>query len=199
MSRLRSVLRALRVDVLRLPRDHLPMGCHLHIRSLLGLLVFLAMLLARPDLATSPPDLPTLELLAQVVFLEAEGESELGQLAVAWVVRNRVDRKAWSSTDEASDALGDVLLQPLAFSCLNPSEARRRLARLGNASRVAWERAWEAASAAWWRLEDDPTDGADHYLNEELTKKIRGGSLPSWFDPKKVTARIGRHTFLRLR
>lgn len=43
----------------------------------------------------------------------------------------------------------------------------------------------------------DITNGADHFLNLELTKS-QSGKIPSWYDPKKVTGKIGRTTFLKL-
>ena len=45
----------------------------------------------------------------------------------------------------------------------------------------------------------DVTDGADHFLNINLTKaQSKSYSLPSWFDKNKVTVVIGNHTFLKL-
>jgi hypothetical protein len=46
---------------------------------------------------------------------------------------------------------------------------------------------------------EDLSKNADHYLNVELTKRLRGGTLPSWVDLSKVTVVIGNHTFLNLR
>ena len=43
----------------------------------------------------------------------------------------------------------------------------------------------------------DLTNGADHFLNLELTKS-QNGNVPSWYDPKKVTAKVGKTTFLKL-
>lgn len=46
----------------------------------------------------------------------------------------------------------------------------------------------------------DITNGADHFLNINLTKAQSSTSnLPSWFDKKKVTVVIGNHTFLNLK
>ena len=43
----------------------------------------------------------------------------------------------------------------------------------------------------------DPTGGADHYLNPELTKQMRGGSVPQWAaNWASAGQRIGRHVFL---
>lgn len=45
----------------------------------------------------------------------------------------------------------------------------------------------------------DITNGADHFLNVNLTKaQSNKSSLPKWFDSKKVTVTIGNHTFLKL-
>lgn len=44
----------------------------------------------------------------------------------------------------------------------------------------------------------DLTNGADHFLNLELTKS-QTGKVPSWYDPKKVTTKIGKTTFLNLK
>lgn len=41
----------------------------------------------------------------------------------------------------------------------------------------------------------DPTFGATHYLNIELTKKQNGGKLPAWVGKLKHTATIGQHDF----
>lgn len=135
-----------------------------------------------------------LTLLAATVFLEAEGEPVPGPLAVAWVVRNRGDIHHAILGPEGR-AFGDD--RPWeAFSCWNDDYKPIATVRLSRALTPAW--AWEAAAAALWRLLPDPTGGANHYLNVELTKKIRGGSLPKWFNPAKITVVIGHHTFLKL-
>lgn len=43
----------------------------------------------------------------------------------------------------------------------------------------------------------DITGGADHFDNIELTKSV-SGNYPSWYDPKRVTKKIGNVTFLKL-
>jgi len=143
---------------------------------------------------------PSMMLYAATVFLEAEGEPEPGQVAVAWVIRTRMDQQRASprlvilGVDELA---GDDGKPYEAFSCWNDDyvEARRR--RLLQPEPNAWETAWRAASAAYWRLIPDPTHGASFYLNEELTRQIRPDhQLPSWFKRENVRCKIGRHTFL---
>jgi spore germination cell wall hydrolase CwlJ-like protein len=140
-----------------------------------------------------------LTLLAATVFLEAEGEPPEGQLGVAWVVRNRVDR--WRQDWH------DVILAPWQFSCWNPSERPRALARLGQATPQVSESCWRAAAGAIWRLLPTPVEDATHYLNVTLTRAGRPRrDLPKWAaDPSdptrvnsaKVVCVLGRHTFLR--
>lgn len=145
-----------------------------------------------------PGDWDELTLGAATVFLETEGEPWLGQLAVAHVIGNRM-------AVDAKDAKA-VILGPdrhayddghayEVFSCWNDDYRARAHARLAAAGAIEW--AWRAAAAGLWSLGDDPSRGAYFYLNEAATKAGRGGTLPSWFDEKRVTCRIGRHAFLR--
>lgn len=152
----------------------------------------------RFPLTTPPEEWDDLSLLAGIIYLEAEGEPAEGKVGVGWVARNRADR--WRKHLRA------VLLQPAQFSCLNPEYRARAEARLASAAGEALEQSWRAAAGALWKLLPDPTDGATHYLNVEATKAGRkDGTLPAWAadpaDPTrvnaaKVTAVLGRHTFL---
>ena len=154
---------------------------------------------------TEPGTWSGLALTAATIFLEGEGEPDEGRLAIAWVIRNRADR-----LPAELDVAHRVILGPdkvaegdnrafEPFSCFNDDYRAQRVKRLTAPAAGVWELCWRAAAGAWWRLLPDPTHAALHYLNVELTRKIRpDGGLPKWFDPGKVTATIGRHTFLRL-
>jgi hypothetical protein len=148
------------------------------------------MLFPSPPQVIDPRDWPEMELLAATVLLEAEGEGPDGRLAVAWVVRHRMDRRHLG--------IAEVVTQPWQFSCWNDDYVGMRKARLRAPDPDMWEDCWRAACGAYWRILDDPTGGADHYLNEALTRSQRGGSLPGWYDARRVTARIAQHTFLKL-
>lgn len=131
-------------------------------------------------------DLP---LMAVTVFLEAESEPDEGKAGVAWVIRNR--------TDYGKRRLREVIVAPWQFSCWNEDYRKQRTARLIAPDPEQWDRSWRAACGAYWRLIADPTGGATHYLNVELTRQIRPGhDLPDWYRADQVTARIGRHEFL---
>lgn len=161
-----------------------------------------------PLLQSDPGDWDALTLLAATVFLEAGGEPQEGKLAVAWVVRNRVD--AWHLL------VHQVILGPDGrawhdgkpyepFSCFNDSDRVPSEKRLAAADPITSEACWQAAASGFWRLQPDPTARALFYLNPELTRQLRGGTFPEWAaDPHdkhqlnaaKVTSRIGRHVFL---
>lgn len=157
-------------------------------------------LVAALPLDLDPGEWPELTLAAATVFLEAESEPEIGQLAVAWVIRNLMDaggvsaRFAILSRDGRAQGDGKPFE---TFSVWNDDYVTTSRQRLATAGATPWERAWRCACAAYWKLLPDPTGGARFYLNVELTKKIRGGTLPAWFDPKRVTVTINAHTFLR--
>jgi len=122
--------------------------------------------------------------LVWTVVQEASGEPFEGQLAVAYAILNR------------GGSVTDTIFRSYQFSSWNTDSPTRM--NLDIISNSALMECYKASVAAYFKLIPDPSKGATHYLNEEVTRKMRGGTLPSWFDESKVTARIGRHTFLRL-
>lgn len=134
-------------------------------------------------------DLIDTVLAALTIAQEAGGEPRSGKLGVAFVLA--VNRPA------GGKSISDTIFQPWHFSCWNTDSPTRM--NIDQISDALFAECWNCVNAAVHGLEPDPTKGANHYLNEELTKRIRpNGDLPSWFDHAKVTARIGLHTFLKL-
>ncbi len=128
-------------------------------------------------------------LLAVTIAMEAGGESDDGKRCVAFVVVNRARA--------SGESISDVIFKKFQFSCWN-TDAPTRM-NLDTMDEGTFAASYAAAVSAYFGLVSDPTGGATHYLNEELTRKIRGdGTLPKWFDPARVTRRVERHTFLRL-
>ena len=128
-------------------------------------------------------------LLAATVAMEAEGEPYKGKLAVAYVIVNRSQRQV------PFKSISDVVLDPYDFSAWNTKGGRQL--SLDTFSFVVWRDSEKAAASAYYGIEKDPTRGADHYLNVELTRKLRGGTLPAWLLAMKRTAKIGLHTFYK--
>jgi spore germination cell wall hydrolase CwlJ-like protein len=111
-----------------------------------------------------------------------------GKLAVAWVVRNRVDDVRWPDTYE------DVILQPWQFSCWNPGDPNhhgvlKALHASWNFVDPAWRECRYAAMgviSSWVR---DLTKGANHYNTL--------GCDPKWDDRMKLMVVIGHHEFFK--
>ena len=126
-------------------------------------------------------------LLTATVAMEAEGEPYIGKLAVAYVIMNRVNHR--------NKSVSDVVLDPYDFSAWNTKGGRQMM--LDEINGFYWEESEKAAASAYYGIEKDPTLGADHYLNVGLTRKLRGGSLPTWLIAMKRTTKIGQHTFYK--
>lgn len=149
-----------------------------------------------PDKNVRPQDWPPLVTVASTVLGEAEGEDREGKRLVAYSIMHRV----WDDRDRWPKDPGAVCLQSKQFSCWNDGSPRLRvmLDPMEHVPMEVWQACFVAATEAMFKLGADYTGGANHYLNEKETRRIRGGSLPSWFDEDKVTVRAGGHTFLRL-
>jgi len=115
--------------------------------------------------------------------MEAGGEPYEGKLGVSFAIMNR------------GQSVIDTVLRSYQFSAWNTDSPTRQ--RIDDTPPLAFRECFKAACAAFFGLSPDPTKGATHYLNEEATRRQRGGKLPNWFVETKVTARIGRHTFLK--
>lgn len=119
------------------------------------------------------------EVAARTLWGECRGESDLGKLAVAWVIRNRVKSGRWGSTPAA------VCLANLQFSAWNANDPNRRKMLELDENDLDLARcrfAWASSETG-----DDPTHGAMHYL---VT-----GTYARWAEGIKPVATIGHHSF----
>ncbi|MGB0719760.1 MAG: cell wall hydrolase, partial [Bdellovibrionales bacterium] len=91
-----------------------------------------------------------------------------------------------------------VCRKPSQFSAWNSNDPNFTRMLSVTSADPKFKTALEIAEKALLGILPDVTGGADHYLNIAVTKKIRGGTLPSWVDLRKKTAAIGSHTFLKL-
>lgn len=163
-------------------------------------------LIDRATASAAPEMWPGLVLLAMTAFLEAEGEPEEGQLAVAYNPCNRARREGV----ELHSAILGIDMKAYndgrpyeIYSCWNDDYRRQAYNRATGITDGAWEHFFKLACAAWWQLTPDPSNGAYFYLNVEETKRIRPNhDLPDWWDIDGEPASevvIGRHTFRRHR
>lgn len=129
-----------------------------------------------------------LEIGAMTIFGEASGEGDDGQLAVAFVLLNRLNSKRWG------DTLASVCLYAEQFSCWNAlmtingktinNPDRMRIAAATDAQ---VQKCASALLLAEHGDMPDPTNGSMFYE--------RIGSGASWAVGKTPCAVIGNHAF----
>lgn len=109
-------------------------------------------------------------LLARIIFSEAEGEPFRGMVAVGAVVLNRL------KSSQFPDTLPRVITQPLAFTVISNGKFWLKPRPL----------AYRAARAAL--RGQDPTGGCQYFFNpDKATFK--------WIKRLTIKLRIGRHVF----
>ncbi|MBA4361976.1 MULTISPECIES: cell wall hydrolase [Pseudomonas] len=130
------------------------------------------------------------DILARTLWGEARGESLVGQIAVAWTIRNRVNdgvSKSWWGEGYAG-----VCQAKYQFSCWNANDPN--FAFLIGAKPIPaseFTRAQRAADLVISGVEPDPTGGATHYYATSIK------TPPAWAAKAKQTYRLGGHVFFR--
>lgn len=124
------------------------------------------------------------DYLIRTIAFEASGETEVGKVAVAYVVLNRKKSGRWGDNIKA------VVTHPGQFE---PWMTRRREIEELSPNDPRYRRAAIIADAVLNGQTPDPTAGATHFLNPIIVRERRGGSLPSW--ARGEGRPIGRHTF----
>jgi spore germination cell wall hydrolase CwlJ-like protein len=149
-----------------------------------------------------PAALDDFTLLAVTVAMEAADQTERGKVGVAYAIMNRADA--------GGQSVADVVFSKAQFSSWMTGSPT--LLWIDSLPAGTWDACLKAAAAAYWRLLPDPTQGARHYLNPEVTKQLRakqglGYTLPDWahapgdagrLDDARVTMREGDHVWLRV-
>jgi len=124
------------------------------------------------------------DYLIRTIVFEGSGETEIGKVAIGYVVLNRKRSGRWGGSIE------DVVTSPWQFEpWMTRREAMKKLAstdpRYKDAARIA-DKVLMGAVA-------DPTGGATYFLNPIIVRQRRGGTLPAWARGKGQP--IGRHVF----
>ena len=138
-----------------------------------------------------------LDIMARTIWAEARGEPYAGRVAVAWVIRNRVEDARWPNTVHA------VCLQKWQFECWNGETVGAQhqdknyfamknatLATPGFLSAIGVA-AGVLAGDLSPVLSGDAVRGANHHYNPAV-------SDPSWARGVTPVATIGKHVFLWL-
>jgi cell wall hydrolase len=124
------------------------------------------------------------DYLIRTLVFEASGETEIGKVAVAYVILNRKRSGRWGHDIE------DVVTSPWQFE---PWMTRKSEIEGLSRTDPRYLKAAAVADAVLAGQVPDPTAGATHFLNPVIVRKRRGGSLPSWADSGGQP--IGRHVF----
>lgn len=135
-----------------------------------------------------PHDEHDIEILGRTIWGEARGETVEGQIAVAWVIRNRAERAQFARYQLGIDgAVAFVCLSPWQFSAWNEKDPnRKKMLTLTNDEGAAQ---FALARKVLQGEIEDPTRGADHYHVTAMRE------FPDWATKMKPVREIGRHTF----
>ncbi|MGG1533490.1 spore cortex-lytic enzyme [Brevibacillus agri] len=113
-----------------------------------------------------------MQMLAQLVYSEARGESFTGQVAVAAVALNRLKSKDFPNT------LKGVIFEPYAFTAVIDGQYWL------SPNKTAYRAAWEAVRGS------DPTNGALYYFNPST-------ATSKWIWSRPQVVKIGKHIFAK--
>jgi len=115
--------------------------------------------------------------MATAVYHEARGEPVIGQVAVAYTIKNRVGRDQFPPT-----ICGVVYDEKHAVQFPDVKKVRP------DYKSAEWNSAVEIATLTMVRYVEDPTRGARYYYNPKKVKR------PKWARMRNVQT-IGDHTF----
>ena len=121
------------------------------------------------------------DLAIRTIIGEAGSEDFTGKQAVANVILNRHRSGRYGSS------ISDVVMAKRQFE---PWSTRKAELLSYSPDSAEYREAADALAAA---MEEDVTGGATHFLNPDIVRKRRGGSLPKWAQGEALT--IGRHAF----
>ena len=134
------------------------------------------------------------DILARTLWGEARGEDLIGQIAVAWTIRNRVEMDLHNDgkPDWWGEGYAGVCLKPWQFSCWNKNDPN--FAYLSGARPIPTREFKQALTAADHVIGSngpDPTNGATHYYATTMPKP------PTWAKGATQTLKLGHHVFFK--
>ena len=132
------------------------------------------------------------DILARTLWGEARGEDLIGQIAVAWTIRNRVEMDLHNDgkPDWWGEGYAGVCLKPWQFSCWNKNDPNYPY--LSGTKPIPFRefaRAQIAADHVIAGTAPDPTGGATHYYSTTMP------NAPKWTEGATRTLRLGHHVF----
>ncbi len=119
-------------------------------------------------------DMKQVQCMAHAVYHEARGEPSAGQVAVAYVVKNRVGHPGFANS------ICGVVYQPHQFTNIRQTKP--------NKNSKSWAYAVETSLRVLRGQAKDPTAGRKYFYAQAVVR-------PRWSAGKKKVI-IGRHTFV---
>lgn len=126
------------------------------------------------------------KVLLKTIVGEALNDVKNEQVAVAWLVMNRVRDPRWP------DTIAEVCRQPEQFACWSDEQSLETVMSK-EAEKVKQIDSW--LHKVYVDCPDDPTDGATHFYPFCGPKAVRP---PKWAKEEDRTAIIGHHKFYKL-
>jgi spore germination cell wall hydrolase CwlJ-like protein len=126
------------------------------------------------------------DLMIRTVISEADDRPPVGQAAVAHTILNRVNYGGWGDTPS------EVVLSRDQFE---PWSTRARELSAIKPESDRYRRVAGVVDDVLSGRTPDPTGGATHFLDPEIVKGRRGGTLPDW--ARGSGLRMGDHAFFR--
>lgn len=124
------------------------------------------------------------DMMVRTVIGEAAGQPDEGQAAVAHVILNRSQNPQWGGSPS------QVVLAPNQFE---PWSTRSKQLMAIDPNSPEYQHAAQIVDGAVAGEIPDPTNGATYFLNPDIVKARRGGTLPSW--AQGPGQKIGQHVF----
>jgi N-acetylmuramoyl-L-alanine amidase len=128
----------------------------------------------------SPQDL---DVMARTLWGEARGEGPTGRIAVAWIIRNRVETDLGKDgkPDWWGEGIEGVCRKPWQFSCWNADDPNRPKLMAVTEADHNFRDCLEIARGVLAGIIEDPTGGATQYYNPRIV----------------ADAQIGQHMFFK--
>lgn len=118
-------------------------------------------------------------VMAEAIVYEARSEPAVGQYAVGWVIRNRVESSYWRNT------VSSVVYQSKQFSYTADKHSQRK------PTKIAWTNAYIVGYDVLNDKVESPVGNATHYYSTSMLQKA-----PRWAKNMNYIADIANHKFL---
>lgn len=124
-----------------------------------------------------------IDIWARTLYGEVRGEPWDGKVAVAWTIRNRVEKPGWWGRD-----IVGVCQKPWQFSCWNEKDPNRAQLLAVTVKHPVFRECLAAVAAVAGDLAPDPTKRSTHYYASYIPE-------PEWAKGKNPAIVIGTHRF----